>query len=207
MATCRPTKSTQLRQAVVKLEIGQAEPNGRLHLHNEYPLSGLSQGVQTPDRIPRLQHLRVNSTIEDIADFEPGSPLVISPTDSASEAPTPEDGCNVWDLPDTPQHLRDETSNNGARTPITPPSIYKVLKGSIEVPNTNDAILEQAVKSVVETHTFTINRTNCGKKEDQCIDLSQGEDYFSKPDKLFRNLTKQLQASKLYLSTMLRETS
>jgi hypothetical protein len=188
-------------QAIVKLEGKAVEALGSSHLFNEVHLSAPTQGTRNLGATPTRPPLRVKSTVKDTPGIEPKSPLVLSPTDTASTASTPGHGYDIWDLPETPQQCRIET---GTSTPLTPPTANHMLKKPSRLLRTP---LNDEVERVVERRIFGSDNKKYSEKGDKWINPFQHEDYFSKPLKLGRTLTKELQARKLYCLAVSRRLS
>jgi hypothetical protein len=117
---------------------------------------------------------------------KPGTPLVLSPTGTASTASSPGAINYDWDTPESTDHYRKTTSGDLVSTPLTPPT-------TCERPAKKR--LMNTIKHVATTGITTTSNISPSEEADEDVERLQDEDYFFKPKKLIRNLTKELQAS------------
>jgi hypothetical protein len=132
------------------------------------------------------------------AAFEPETPLVLSPTSTASTVSSPGDVNDVWDSPDGTREHSNETLKSEASSPMTPPTVYNIQDKRNPMPKEFNVVQASIVKTVARTHIAMQLSTRATRIEDEQPEQLPAEDYFFKPKKLFRNLTKVFQASKAY---------
>jgi hypothetical protein len=129
--------------------------------------------------------------------FKPETPLLLSPTGTASTASSPGTGNDIWDSPLPSSRHLGQYRSNVELTPLTPPSADGAFPDSTPAPKACKAV---SVKSVEEgaagDAVATLHAEYCAKT-DLPVDATLEEDYFFKPQKLIRNMTKEFQASEL----------
>jgi hypothetical protein len=167
MATRRSTRSTQSKQT-------------------EPVLNDSSPTIRTLINTMRLPSFSKDSERSALPNPESETPLILSPTGTASTASTPDASSHVWDTPQS-THQLNAKSQDFVLTPLTPPTTCDRPAKRISI---------HAIEHVAATETLTTSNVKLSGEDDRCIEKSQDEDYFFKPKKLIRNLTKELQASK-----------
>jgi hypothetical protein len=122
------------------------------------------------------------------------TPLLLSPTGTASTASSPGTYDVIWDS-STPSHLQNsEMPSDSVFTPSTPSTLTRRVTGS------------RAEQQIVATGTPVLCEDSCTRQTSSRMKNLQEEDYFFKPVKLFRNLTDKLHASKSQNIVMHSET-
>lgn len=196
MVTLQSGRSTSTSRVAINLEkqLGESAEMPQLSTKR---LHGADLDARAINRRPWLSTQRAKFGVGDITAFEPGTPLVLSPTGTAFTATSPEGVGDVWDSPDTTQYYSNGTPKSEAVSPITPPTAYTALDEESPVPKASKVLRAVVATSVSRTHTVVGLQSSPGRSENDGPEQLSAEDYF-KPKKLFRNLTKDLQASKAY---------
>ncbi|KAH7088983.1 T5orf172 domain-containing protein [Paraphoma chrysanthemicola] len=133
-------------------------------------------------------------SVEDRSDTTLDTPVLVSPTGTSSTASSPGIADDIWDSPVPPNHYLSGTRRNNALTPLTPPSVHGVSLDYTPVPKARKALLPKSVEDGAERDEAATLKVDHGAETKPCIDSAQNEDYFFKPQKLIRNLTKELKA-------------
>ncbi|KAH7068931.1 meiotically up-regulated gene 113-domain-containing protein [Paraphoma chrysanthemicola] len=132
--------------------------------------------------------------IEDRFDTTLETPILVSPTGTSSTASSPGIANDIWDSPVPPNHYLSETRRNNALTPLTPASVHGVSLDYTPAPKARKALLLKSVEDGAERDEAATVNADHGAETKLSIDSTQNEDYFFKPQKLIRNLTKELKA-------------
>ena len=192
MAINIPNSNIRICQYVVKIE---AQPNSvqeKSLTSTGLPSNAKSEPVDGPES-KLLRTFNVN----DHSGINPESPLVVSPTGTASTASSPGTADDIWDSPLPSSHHLSSACSNVALTPLTPQSAHYASPDSTPAPRAYKAFPVKCVEErAAKDALANLNASPCAKTNSR-IDATQDEDYFSKPQKLIRNLTKQLEASEL----------
>jgi hypothetical protein len=141
--------------------------------------------------------------VDDHSDIISETPLPLSSTGTASKASSPGITDDIWDSPLPSSHDLNSAFSNVTLTPLTPLtplSAHCASPDSTPAPRACKAFPVKGVEGVEKgagrDALATLNTSYCAKTNVR-IDTTQDEDCFFKPQKLFRNLTKELQASEL----------
>lgn len=129
-----------------------------------------------------------------LPDFDPGTPLILSPTETVSAASSPGASNDIWDSPETPSHQPIGKSGTEVLTPLTPPMTYDVSVEQTPIPTAPRSLLTTVIKDATIFGKEAARIARSGD-EDEWKEHILGGDYFQ-PKRLSRNLTKDLQASK-----------
>lgn len=192
MAIHTPTRSPRTRQYVKELKSQAESVQDKPLAINNLPDNvefGLVKEVES--------EILGTFDMDDHPVIKSETPLLLSPTGTASTASSPGIGNDVWDSPLPSSRHLGQYRSNVALTPLTPPSADGASPDSTPAPKARKAV---SVKSVEEgaarNAVATLHAKYCAKT-DLPVDTTLEEDYFFKPQKLIRNLTKELQASEL----------
>jgi hypothetical protein len=123
--------------------------------------------------------------------------LLLSPTGTASNTSSPGAGNDIWDSPLPSSHYLSQYRSNVSSTPLTPPSLDDASPDSTPAPKARKAVLAKSIDPGKPRDAVTTLYAKHCAKADSTVDPTLNEDYFFKPQKLIRNLTKELLASKL----------
>lgn len=125
------------------------------------------------------------------------SPLVLSPTETASAASSPGTTNNIWDSPKTPSRQPVRELKSEVLTPLTPfipLSTQDVSKEQTVVPKLPESPLTKVVKSTRSFDKETNSIAYSDGAKDEPSEATQDEGCHPQK-KLFRNLIKEFQAS------------
>jgi hypothetical protein len=148
--------------------------------------------VHTPSRrIRTCQHVDHQSEIKS------NSPLLLSPTGTVSTASSPGTNDDIWGSPLPSSHHRSSAYSDVTLTPLTPLSACDASPDSTPVSRAYKTSLVECVEEGVARDAVATLNASYLAETNLRIDATQNEDYFFKPPKLIRNLTKELQASEL----------
>lgn len=135
--------------------------------------------------------------VDDHSDINSETPLPLSSTGTASKASSPGITDDIWDSSLPASYDLNSAFSNVTLTPLTPLSAHCASPDSTPAPRARKAFPVKGIeKGAGRDALATLNTSYCAKTNVR-IDTTQDEDYFFKPQKLFRNLTKELQASEL----------
>jgi hypothetical protein len=147
---------------------------------------------------PKLNSPQPRFGLGNFAAFDTETPLVLSPTSTASTVASPSDVNGVWDSPDGNRDHSNETPKSEASSPMTPSTVCYTQGEHKPVPKLISVVQGNVVKSVARAQITVQLSTRATGSENEQPKGVQAEDYVFKPEKLFRNLTKVFQASKAY---------
>ncbi|OAG07516.1 DUF1766-domain-containing protein [Paraphaeosphaeria sporulosa] len=189
MATHTPNRSIQNRQYVVKIE---AQPNSVQE--KSLASTNLPRNVELGPVNDLESGLLGIFNVDDHSDVNSETPLPLPSTGTASTASSPGTIDDIWDSPLPSSHHLSPTCSDVTLTPLTPPSAHYVSPDSSPAPRAYKALPVKCVEEGGARDALaTLNASHCAKTN-LGIDPTQDEDYFFKPQKLIRNLTKELQA-------------
>ncbi|KAF2795456.1 DUF1766-domain-containing protein [Melanomma pulvis-pyrius CBS 109.77] len=125
-----------------------------------------------------------------LPNFDLGTPLVLSPTETVSAASSPGAGNDIWDSPETPSHRLIGKPGTEVFTPLTPPTTYGVSVEQTPSLTAPKSLFAAVIKdaSIFGKEAARITRSG---DEDEWKEHIPSGDYFH-PKRL--NLTKDFQA-------------
>jgi hypothetical protein len=192
MAVHTPTRRPRTRQHVEELEAQAKSAQGKRIASTHLPGSADSGLVEVAEA-----GLLGTSDIEDHPDIKSESPLLLSPSGTSSTAPSPGTGSSIWDSPLPSSHHLSQSYSHGASTPLTPPSSDGASPDSTPAPKARKAILVKTVEEGKARDAVATLNANYRAKTILSVDATLDDDCEFKPQKLIRNLTKELLASEL----------
>jgi hypothetical protein len=158
---------------------------------NDHTSQGLKPSTRTFRRATRLPSLKREDTPEYSIRLDPGSPVLLSPTDSVSSASSPGAENDLWGTPETPLLRPGRTPTTEVLTPLTPLTTYDEDNEQSPIPKATKSLRTRGIRRAVATDTVASRTASVDiEKEDL-----EADDYFQ-PKKVVRNLTKELRASK-----------
>lgn len=144
-------------------------------------------GKNTSENTEKVAEAEIPVTEPNFPDVAPQSPVVSSPTGTASTASSPGNASDVWDTPETP--IQKSIKRTATLTPLTPSSVYDVSVKRECYQRPPKSLFDVDVSK--NTNGFSkLLEADAGK----ALNEYEDEDYFFKP-KLIRNMTKEFEKS------------
>jgi hypothetical protein len=214
MATHSAHKSTSIVDAEARSRVSSSKSStAHLKYHRQVAdgsglISSVSKHVETcqtehkPQDFKPSTHtfhkavgflsLKQEGTLDYLLRLDPGSPVVLSPTESVSTTSSPGAENDIWGSPETPSLRPGGTPATEVLTPLTPPTTYDEDNDQSPIPKATKSLRTTAIRRAAATDTVA-------PRSIASVDIKteelEADDYFQ-PKKLFRNLTKDFQASK-----------
>lgn len=199
MAIQTPTRRIRTRQYVRMLEAQSISVEEKSPASTSIPRSGTSACNVESAPVEDVKSKPFGTIhVESHFDIKSETPLLVSPIGTASTASSPGIGNDIWDSPVPSNYCLGVTGRNNVLSPLTPLSAHDASLDSTPAPEARKELLAKSVKYEASRNTVATLDTDCGAERNLQIDIAQDEDYFFKPQKLIRNLTKELKASELW---------